>query len=143
MIDNENIAAVVVLGPKWSYLIQQDQETASSTYFLQVLIIHEDSEENRHLKGGSEIRPLLPSVPRILLPTFLFFSRPALTFGMVFIFSHSVFKVIFRYSPPQVCRKLKIQDIVKKYRRERSVSDFYESLFFFLPMMRTEIYLDL
>ena len=75
MIDNENIAAVVVLGPKWSYLIQQDQETASSTYFLQVLIIHEDSEENHHLKGGSEIRPLLPSVPRILLPTFLFFSR--------------------------------------------------------------------
>ena len=61
-----------------------------------------------------------------------YFSRaPALTFGMVFIFSHSVFKVIFRYSPPQVCRKLKTQDIVKKYRRERSVSDFYESLFFF------------
>ena len=52
------------------------------------------------------------------------------TFGMVFIFSHSVFKIIFRYSPPQVYRKLKIQDIVKKYRRERSVSDFYESLFF-------------
>ena len=42
-----------------------------------------------------------------------------------------VFKIIFRYSPPQVCRKLKIQDIVKKYRRERSVSDFYVSLFFF------------
>ena len=52
-----------------------------------------------------------------------------LTFGMVFIFSHSVFKIIFRHSPPQVCRKLKIQDIVKKYRHERSVSDFYVSLF--------------
>lgn len=33
------------------------------------------------------------------------------------------------YSPPQVCRKLKIQDIVKKYRRERSVPDFFVSLF--------------
>lgn len=33
------------------------------------------------------------------------------------------------YSPPQVCRKLKIQDIVKKYRHERSVPDFYVSLF--------------
>ena len=109
---------------------------------LQVLIIHEDSEENHHLKGGSEIRPLLPSVPRILPPLSDFSRRPALTFGMVFIFSHSVFKIIFRYSPPQVCRKLKIQDIVKKYRHERSVSDFYVSLFF-LPIMRTEIYLDL
>ena len=49
---------------------------------------------------------------------------------MVFIFWQSMFKIIFRYSPPQVCRKLKIQDIVKKYRRERSVSDFYVSLFF-------------
>ena len=35
----------------------------------------------------------------------------------------------YRYSPPQVCRKLKIQDIVKKYRHERSVPDFYVSLF--------------
>ena len=37
--------------------------------------------------------------------------------------------IAYRYSPPQVCRKLKIQDIVKKYRHERSVADFYVSLF--------------
>ena len=37
--------------------------------------------------------------------------------------------IAYRYSPPQVCRKLKIQDIVKKYRHERSVVDFYVSLF--------------
>ncbi|XP_048586006.1 ral GTPase-activating protein subunit beta [Nematostella vectensis] len=33
------------------------------------------------------------------------------------------------YSPPKVCRKLKIQDIVKKYRREMSIPEFYVSLF--------------
>lgn len=33
------------------------------------------------------------------------------------------------YSPPQVCRKLKIQDIVKKFRHQYSVPDFYVSLF--------------
>ncbi|KAL9952137.1 hypothetical protein ACROYT_G039347 [Oculina patagonica] len=33
------------------------------------------------------------------------------------------------YSPPQVCRKLKIQDIVKKFRHHHSVPDFYVSLF--------------
>jgi len=33
------------------------------------------------------------------------------------------------YSPPQVCRKVKIQDIVKKYRHQYSVPDFYVSLF--------------
>lgn len=32
-------------------------------------------------------------------------------------------------SPPQVCRKLKIQDIFKKYRQELSVPDFFVSLF--------------
>lgn len=37
--------------------------------------------------------------------------------------------LIFRYSPPQVCRKLKIQDILKKYRQELSVPDFFVSLF--------------
>ena len=37
--------------------------------------------------------------------------------------------LIFRYSPPQVCRKLKIQDIFKKYRQELSVPDFFVSLF--------------
>ena len=45
---------------------------------VQVLIIHEDSEENHHLKGGSEIGPLLPSVPRIL-PPLSYFSRVQLS----------------------------------------------------------------
>ena len=39
---------------------------------------HEDSEENHHLKGGSEIGPLLPSVPRIL-PPLSYFSRVQLS----------------------------------------------------------------
>ena len=39
------------------------------------------------------------------------------------------FNNAYRFSPPRVCRKLKIQDIVKKYRHERCVPDFYVSLF--------------
>ena len=41
-----------------------------------------------------------------------------------------VFVLLFsRYSPPQNCRKVKIQDIVKTYRHQYSVPDFYVSLF--------------
>lgn len=97
---------------------------------LQVLIIHEDSEENHHLKEAQKFDPCYLQ-SHAFYPHFPIFLASTSHFGMVFIFSHSLFKIIFSYSPPKVCRKLKIQDIVEKYRRERSVSDFYVSLFFF------------
>ena len=57
------------------------------------------------------------------------FPRRTLTIAMKrHLFAYE-FTNAYRYSPSRVRRKLKIQDIVKRYRHERSVPDFYVSLF--------------